>query len=251
MATMTICSPFFTSSFQIFAYNDGVSPEPFFLQAEQSQLFQHSLKWEIIQSFNYLCQSFAGLSPVCSCLLYYGAYNWIEQRLRTTSPDLLAYFLMHARIPFTFFTARTHCCSWPTWCPPLFCRAGWDSQIMVRGFVPPQVWDFALAFTELYDVPVKLISPSYSGSSAYQLLFLVWCHQHICWESHLCHHPDHSWKHWRGLDLGYASSYCPQTLFCTADYHTLNFSAQTVFNPPHYLLIQPILHQLLYEDLMK
>lgn len=28
-------------------------------------------------------------------------------------------------------------------------------------FVPPQVWDFALALTELNDVPVKLISPSY------------------------------------------------------------------------------------------
>ncbi|KAK4829074.1 hypothetical protein QYF61_002018 [Mycteria americana] len=34
------------------------------------------------------------------------------------------------------------------------------------------------------------------------------------------------------------------------DHHPLGLAIQPVFNPPHCLLIQPILHQLLYEDLM-
>lgn len=52
-----------------------------------------------------------------------------------------------------------------------------------------------------------------------------------------------------GPSIGYTTSYWPPTWFRGADHTPLGGAVQAVFSPPRCLLIQPVLHQLLYQHL--
>lgn len=50
--------------------------------------------------------------------------------------------------------------------------------------------------------------------------------------------------------LGYAVCHWPPNRFCVADHNPLSLISQSVSNPPHCLLIQPVHQQFVYEDVM-
>lgn len=159
---------------------------------------------------------------------------------------------MHARISFTFFTARAHCCTWSTWYPSFFCKAGWSSHIM-------GAWACSSPDERLCSCPHW--TEWHPCQDHFSILLRVLCRSvalpGLVSSANLLGVPPASsprsfMKILNRIGPGVqGTSYCPQTIFCMADYHSLNLSAKTLFNPPHYLLIQSILHQLLHEDLMK
>ncbi|KAK4832345.1 hypothetical protein QYF61_021874 [Mycteria americana] len=97
----------------------------------------------------------------------------------------------------------------------LFCKADFQpvgrQHVLVHGITLPQVQDLAFASAEIHEVP---ISPFVQPVRSLRI---------EAKPSHVLH---------------------------AADHHPLGLDVQPVFNSPHCLLMQPILHQLLYEDLM-
>ena len=206
---------------------------------------------------------------------YWEASNWAqyatcglssaEQRGRVTSLDLLVIFcLMQPRILLALLWGKG------TLLPPVqpgvhqdpqvfFCQAafqpGGPQHILVHGFVPPQVQDCALLFVELDEVPVSpflqpvvvpLDGSTTVGCISHSSQFDVICKLA---ESILCPvrwiiNDDVKWDWIQCWPQRYTASYWPPTRLCSTDQHPLGPDLESVFSPPHCLLIQ-FLHQLL------
>lgn len=59
---------------------------------------------------------------------------------------------------------------------------------------------------------------------------------------------EQDWNQYQSL--AYTTSDCPPTRPHATNHHPAGLGTKPIFNPPHYLLTQPIFHKLLYKDLM-